>query len=333
MKTRRGQIGLAFLLIWIALSATDGWAAAQFLTIGSSMPSSSHYPYFVSVGKIVNEFVPGLNANVIISGGGVENLKKMEKGQADMGLVTLDSLYMAYNGIGAWKDNPQKKQRVMWLYATTAVHFVVREDSGVKTIYDLHKKKFSPSMRGSATEAATMAIFKVLGIEPDYYKGDAADSVAAVKDNRIVGMCKSGLGKGLDASSMDIATFTPIRVLGFTEKDIKKVNAELPWIPWTTVPVGAVKGMKEEYKTLAMVNFVTGVDDISEDFGYKIVKAICEHMDIQEAAFPALKGLDFPKATLETLISASAPLPLHLGSVKYFKELGLNVPNNLIPQK
>ena len=91
--------------------------------------------------------------------------------------------------------------------------------------------------------------------------------------------------------------------------------------------------MKEEYKTLAMVNFVTGVDDISEDFGYKIVKAICEHMDIQEAAFPALKGLDFPKATLETLISASSPLPLHLGSVKYFKELGLNVPNNLIPQK
>ena len=333
MKTGITRIGLVFLSVWIIFFTTDGWTAAKFLTIGSSMPSSSHYPYFVSVAKVINEFVPGLNATVVTAGGGVENLKKMEKGQADMGLVTIDSLYMAYNGIGAWKDNPQKKQRVMWLYATTAVHFVVREDSGVKTIYDLHRKKFNPSMRGSATEASTIAIFKILGIEPEYHKGDAADAVAAVKDNRIVGMCKSGLGKQLDASTMDVATFTPIRVLEFTEKDIKKVNAEMPWIAWTTVPAGAVKGKKEEYKTLAMVNFVTGVEDISEDFGFKIVKAICEHMDIQEAAFPALKGLNFPKATLETLIPVSPALPLHLGSVKYFRELGLQVPSQLVPQK
>jgi len=268
---------------------------------------------------------------VVATGGSIDNLKRMSKGEVDLALVSSDALYMAYHGLGTWKDNPQKNQRVMWLYATTAVHFAVREDSGVKTLYDLHKKKFNPGARGSGTEAATMSILKLLGIEPEYHRGDTADAVASMKDNRIIGLSKSGVGKQLDASLMDVATFTPIRVLRFTDGEIKKISAEMPWIAWTTVPKGTMKGM-DEYQTLAMVNFVPGIN-IPEDLGYKIVKAMCEHMDVQEAAFPAVKGLNFPQETLEALASVSNSLPLHLGSVKYFRELGLKVPKELISPK
>ena len=187
-------------------------------------------------------------------------------------------------------------------------------------------------MRGSASEASAMAIFKILGIAPEYHRGDTGDAVAAVKDNRTVGICKSGLGKGLDASLMDIATSTPIRVLEFTDKEIKKVNAEMPYISWLTVPAGTVKGMGA-FKTVANVNFVMGVEDIPEEIAYKMVKAICTDMATQEAAFPAMKGLNIPQGTLEAVVSVSNPIPLHLGSVKYFNEIGLKVPKELIPKK
>ena len=334
MKTRKTCITAMMLsfLIGIVFFSVDSGAATKFLTIGSTSTSSSHYPYFVAVAKIINENIPGVNATVVATGASIDNLKRMAKGQADMGLVTLDAGYMAYHGIGSWKDAPVKKQRILWLYMTTAVHFVVREDSGVRTLYDLNKKKFHPGMRGSATEASTMAIFKILGLEPEYHRGDTADAVAAVKDNRITGICKSGLGKGFDASIMDIATLTPVRVLEFTDKEIHKVNAEIPYMSWTAVPAGTVKGMGE-FKTVAMVNFVMGVEDISEEIAYKMVKAICANVDIQEAAFPAMKGLNIPKGTLEAATSVSNPIPLHFGSVKYFNELGLKVQKELIPIK
>jgi TRAP transporter TAXI family solute receptor len=334
MKTRKTCITAMMLsfLIGIVFFSVDSGAATKFLTIGSTSTSSSHYSYFVAVAKIINDNVPGVNATVVATGASVDNLKRMAKGQADLGLVTLDAGYMAYHGLGSWKESPFKKQRVMWLYLTTAVHYVVREDSGVKTLYDLNKKKFHPGMRGSASEASAMAILKILGVEPEYHRGDTGDAVAAVKDNRIAGISKSGLGKGFDASIMDIATSTPVRVLEFTDKEIKKVSAEMPYTSWITVPAGTIKGMGE-FRTVANVNFVIGVEDIPEEIGYKVVKAICGDMDTQVAAFPGMKGLNIPKATLEAVTSVSNPLPLHPGTVKYFNELGLKVPKDLIPPK
>lgn len=192
MKRRMLWMVLASLSIGIIFISINGRAETKFLTIGSTSTSSSHYPYFVAIAKIINEHVPGVNATVVATGAGIDNLKRMSKGEADMGLVSSDALYMAYHGLGIWKDNSQKKQRVMWLYATTAVHFAVREDSGVKNLYDLHKKKFHPGMRGSSTETATMSIFKILGVEPEYHRGEVSDAVAAMKDNRIIGIAKSG---------------------------------------------------------------------------------------------------------------------------------------------
>ena len=321
---------LTLAIIGLVLTPAEGTAATKYLTIGSTSTSSSHYPYFVAVAKVLNDYVPGVNATVVATGASVDNLKRIAKGQADMGLVTLDAGYMAYHAVGSWKDAPMKKQRVMWLYMTTAVHFVAREDSGIKTLYDLNKKKFHPAMRGSATEASSMAMMKVLGIEPDYYRGDTGDAVNMMKDNRIAAMCKSGMGKQFDASIMDIATFTPVRALEFKDQDIAKVGQALPWVSWLSVPAGTIKGMGE-FKTVANVNFVMGNEDIPEDIGYKAVKAICEHMDIQVAAFPAMKGLNIPAATLEAVTSVGKPVPLHRGSVKYFKELGLKVAKELIP--
>ncbi len=331
-KTRVCLTALFSISIGVFFGPATSGAAPKFLTIGSTSTSSSHYSYFVAVGKIINENIPGVNATVVATGASIDNIKRMAKGQADLGLVTLDAGYMAYHGVGSWKDAPVKKQRILWLYMTTAVHFVVREDSGVKTLYDLHKKSFHPGMRGSASEAATIAIFKILGIEPQYHRGDTGDAVAAVKDNRIAGICKSGLGKGFDASIMDIATSTPVRVLEFTDKEIKKVNAEMPYISWLTVPAGVVKGMGE-FKTVANVNFVMGVDSIPQDIAYKMIKAICANMETQEAAFPAMKGLNIPQGTLEAARSVSNPVPLHPGSIQYFKEIGLTVPKELVPAK
>jgi TRAP transporter TAXI family solute receptor len=197
----------------------------------------------------------------------------------------------------------------------------------VKTIQDLNGKPFNAGMRGSATESTIEAICDALGVVPKYYRGGTDDTVAAIKDNRIAGYAKSGAGtKSLDASTLDIATFTPIRLIGFTDKDIATVTAKYPYLSAITVPKGIYKD-SPAYKTFAMLIGVVAGKNISEDLGYKIVKACMENFPDQVAAYPSIKGENLPKLTLET-----CNVPLHPGAVKYYREIGLKVPENLIPK-
>jgi TRAP transporter TAXI family solute receptor len=311
----------------LVLAAAAPAASKKLLAMGATQSSSSHYAYFVAVAKIMNTKVADLNVSVVETGASVDNINRINKGDLDLGMTTIHLQYQANLGLGVWKGKPVKDQYVLWVYQPAPQNFVIREDSGVKTVYDLHGKPFNAGMRGSATESTVESICEALGIVPKYYRGGTDDTVSAIKDNRIVGYAKSGAGTNmLDASSLDIATFTPIRLLGFSDKDIASVLAKYPYLSPIAIPKGVYKD-SPAYKTFAMLIGVVAGTNISEDLGYKIVKASMENFPDQVAAYPSVKGVNLPQLTLET-----CNVPLHPGAIKYYKEIGLKIPANLIPK-
>ncbi|MEM4406644.1 MAG: TAXI family TRAP transporter solute-binding subunit [Candidatus Methanomethylicaceae archaeon] len=297
------------------------------LAMGSTQAASSHYAYFVAIAKIINDNVPEVNVTVVETGASVDNINRIKKGDLDLGMTTIHLQYQAYQGMGPWEGKPIKDQYVLWVYQPAPQNFVVREDSGVKTVYDLTGKPFNPGMRGSATEKTVEAILDALGIKPNYYRGGTEDTIAAIKDNRIVGYVKSGAGTAsLDASTLDIATFTPIRILGFTDEDISKVLAKYPYLNPISIPAGIYKNTPA-YKTFAMLIGVVAKKDLPEDLVYRMVKAVHDHFPEQVAAYPSIKDTNLPRLTLET-----CTVPLHPGAIKYYREMGLTVPEALIPK-
>jgi uncharacterized protein len=302
-------------------------ASKKLLLAGSTQTTSSHYAYFVAFAKVVNAKVPEVGISVVETGGGVDNINRMKKGSVDLGLLTMHSSYEIYHGLGEWKGKAYTDQYVLWQYAVVPSNYIVREDSGVKTLYDLDGKPFNPGQRGSATEATTERVLGALGINPKYYRGGGDDTLSAIKDNRIVGYVKSGAGINvIDASSMDLSTFTPIRILAFSDQDIARIKAKYPHFGTVSVPKGMFKD-SPAYKTISQVNGVMAKKDLSEDLAYKMVKAACENMEDQVAAYPALKGLTLPQLTME-----HTTLPLHPGAVKYYREIGMKIPVDLIPK-
>jgi TRAP transporter TAXI family solute receptor len=268
-----------------------------------------------------------VSISVVETGASVDNINRIKKGDLDLGMTTIHLQYQAYHGMGPWQDKPIKDQYVMWVYQPAPQNFVVREDSGVKTVYDLSGKPFNPGIRGSATEKTVEAIFDALAVMPELYRGGTEDTVAGIKDKRLVGYVKSGAGVAtLDASTMDIATFTPIRLLNFTAGDIKKVQTKYPYLSPIAIPKGIYKDAPA-YQTFAMLIGTVVKKDLPEDLVYKMVKAACEGIDEQVAAYPSIKGTNLAQLTIET-----CTVPLHPGAIKYYKEIGLKVPENLIPK-
>lgn len=298
--------------------------ADERLLIGSTSSSSSHYSYFVAVNQIINNQVEGVSSSVAETGATVDNLRRLGRNQIDMGLVTTNTGYHAYAGEEDFEGRPVDN-RLLWVYTVAPQNTVMRQDAGVETFADLNGVRFNPGITGSATEKTTEAVMRALGIEPDYVRGSTTDMVDAMKDGRVMGSVKSGVGERLDGSSMDIATFTPISVLSLDQEQADTLRSEMPDVAIVDVPEGAAEGIPA-YTTWAFGVAVHAHPDMDEETAYQIVKAVMENPEPQVNAFAAMQDADMAKMTLEV-----GTVPLHAGAARYFEEQGYDIPDALQP--
>lgn len=204
MNTRITFKSLVILGALVSILSFSGTSiAAQKMLIGSTSASSSHYGYFVAVSQVINEKVAGLETSVVETGATVDNLRRFARRQIDLGLVTTNVQSQAYFGKQSFEGRPVKS-KLLWVYVIAPQNVIVRKDSNITSLSGLEGQRFNPGLKGSATEKTSEAVFKVLGIQPDYVRGSTTDIVTAVKDNHIRGYVKSGAGLKVDASTRDI---------------------------------------------------------------------------------------------------------------------------------
>lgn len=312
------------ILCALAFGGTVAAQGVSQISIGSTASGSSAYTYYASVAAILNRDLAGkLQATVVETGASVENVRRLARKQLTMGLVTSDIMYRTYSGEGT---EANKNLRVLWTYFIAPQFYVVRQDSGVTRMDELTGKKFNPGFRGSATESTTQIIFDEVGIKPEYFRATLDDSIAAIKDNRIIGYAKGGSPVSLDATTMEIASLTPIRVLSFTEEQIAKVRAKHSYITWLTLKPADAPGLGAEIRTWApMTHVATSSDVLSEQMGYDIVKSVFNSQKEQAQTTPSIAQIDFTKSLLLSSV------PLHAGTVRYLREKGIAVPAQLVP--
>lgn len=298
---------------------------ARDLLIGSTSSASSHYGYFVAATRVINENAEGVSATVVETGATVDNLRRLSRQQIDLGLVTTNIGYQAFNGLNDFEGRPVPT-KLLWVYTVAPQNVVMRADAGVARLEDLDGVRLNPGIRGSATEATSEAVFAALGIAPEFVSGSTADVVASVKDNRIAGYVKSGVGDKLDGSSLDIGTFTEIAVLDLSDAQIATLRETMPDVGIVSVPAGAGPDIGA-YDTWAFAVAVAARTDLDEETAYHITKAINENLAPQAAAFGALDGQNIAEMTMQ-----QGTFPLHPGALRYYRELGLDVPSRLIAE-
>lgn len=291
----------------------------------STSASSSHYGYFVAVGQLINENAPGLKASVVETGATMDNIRRMARGQVDLGLVTTNAVQHAVTGKNAFEGNPQDL-RLLWVYANAPQNVVVRADAGVGSLEALKGVRFNPGIKGSSTEATTGAVFETLGLSADYVRGSTTDIVAAIKDNRVAGYVKSGSGRKLDGSTMDIATSVDINVIGLSDAQADVLRDKMPDISIVDIPTGAADGIPA-YTTWSFGVGVAAPASMDDETAYRIVSAIMADTSAQANAMASLKGADLAQMTLDY-----GTIALHPGAVKWFTENGHDVPAKLIPE-
>jgi TRAP transporter TAXI family solute receptor len=311
----------ALAALSIALLATSGGIHAQTqLNLGGSSTTSPFFAYYASVAETITKRA-GLNVTVISAGGYDINMQQLRLGKMQLAGMSPDLI----NDAETDPRRPFKDIRVLWWATSAPQYIVVRADSGVNTLADLKDKCFHPGMTGSGSEKSMMKILGTLKIVPKLHLSDPRDAINAIQNGRCLGQVRTGTTGRLDPATEELNLNVPLKIIGLTPAEVESVRRTVPWMPLVKQPANVIKGSPELVTHEIPVGVVT-TKAMDNDTAYKIVKAMWEGIDAQRASFRQIQGVDVPKKTLETNGGV-----LHAGAVRYYREIGLTVPANLLP--
>ena len=307
----------AIATLAFALGGATAVSAQQAITFGSTNATSSNYALAVAMSKAIKKELPDTNVSMIETGASVDNLRRMVKGELDFGLVMADTLVMAKEGEGPFKGKPIEDMGVLYVHDTVSLQLVVRADAGIGSLEDLKGKKFSAGIRGSGAELLTRQMFQVLGIEPQWSPGSIQDAVEGTQNRHLVGYSKYGVGTGLDSTLRELLVSTPMRYLGFDEKQRAAIVAKLKGVDFVELAANTIPGQGAVTTPVVLGTYSARLS-LDEKTAYSIAKAIHENRQMLIDVFPHLKDMDFKAVALKT---EQLGLKLHPGAKKYWSSV------------
>jgi uncharacterized protein len=306
--------------------------AAGLLTLGtaahgqsfnlSAVPTGTGWYFGISESARVISANTPYEITVRESGGTRENAIRIGRGEVDLAFTEALVAYELYNGIGRFEDEHNPEFRMLFTIAQSTMHWAVGADTDIMTVEDLEGHPFNPSTIGGGGEYITEQVFNVLGIQPDYQRMRLSDAAEAVVDGRIVGLSYNAIPP--NPSFTEVHSNRPLRLLEISDEQFAAVSSELPFLAQTVVPADTYTGMPDT-QTIGIFMSVGANADLPEDVAYEMTKAFWENHEEVAGAFPAAQGV-----TPEVAV-AEATYPLHAGAARYYQELGIEIPDDVMP--
>lgn len=311
----------------------DSSGGPIYLNITTATTGGTYYPIGVGMATLWTDKLKkteGISVSAQSSAGTVENIDILRNKEAEMGIMQGLGGAMAYAGQGDFEGNEYTDMRSIAALWFNVEHFAVAK-SAVKTgnASDIEGAKFCVGASGSGTEQSTITIMEGLGLTVDDITAERLDygqAAESMKDGRLDGGSFPG-GTPVASISDLFASQLDTVILDFTDEQLKSINDVFPsWGRWV-VPAGMYTGQDKEINSIAQPNWLAIREDVDEEIVYILTKTLFENTDYVASVHAAGKQI-----TLETAF-VGVPVPLHEGAYRYFKEIGVEVPEELMPVK
>lgn len=302
-----------------------------FLNITTATTGGTYYPIGVGLANLWNEKLKesdGISVSAQSSAGSVENIDLLRNKEAQLAIMQGLCGAMAWQGKGPFEGNPYQDYRSIAALWFNVEHFTVKQElAKTGTVDDIKGLHFSVGPSGSGTETSTLTIMEGLGLTLDDITSERlgyTETAQAMKDGRLDGGSFPG-GPPVSAISDLYASPLEVKTLEFSDEHLNNINNVFPtWDKWVIKPE-TYTGQSEEIHTIAQPNWLAINSDIDEEIVYKLTKTIFENLEYLHGVHKATEQISFETAF------KGVPVPLHPGAVKFFKEKGIEIPDNMIP--
>ena len=232
-------------LTLIVLLAGSAWAEAN-LALKSARQTSTYYAFAVGIANAVMAGAPEVKVTVESSPGSMVNVKDSIKRKDYLFTSPPNLIDVALQGKGKFTEKGYDQIRSLWPIPGLVMHWVVTEESGVKSLSELAGKKFIPGGAGSAGARFTKQILDVVGVadKVGLQTVDLNEGVQAVKNRRAVGFSTASSPPA--ALVTEISASMPVRLLELPDDAYAKVAKQFARY---VIPKGTYKGVDTDIKT------------------------------------------------------------------------------------
>ncbi|MFH1124146.1 MAG: TAXI family TRAP transporter solute-binding subunit, partial [Pseudomonadota bacterium] len=191
----------------------------------------------------------------------------------------------------------------------------------IKTYLDLKGKTVCVGAPGGSMHKLFYDWLKIHGLDPETdIKGvflPASAAVDALKTGRIDAAMQIAAIPTADITEVSLTH--DVEIIRFAPGYRDKLVNEMPKYLAMDIPAGTYKGIDENVETVGMAALWACKADLPEDLVYKLVKSMYspEGLAYLGKVHPAGKGIKLENA------AKWAPIPLHAGAERFFKEAGL----------
>ena len=262
--------------------------------------------------------VAGLIATAQSTGGALENVELIRRGEVDSALVQADVVHWSHYGSGPYlTKKPIRDLRVVANLFRVTVHVVVRADSPIRTIYQLSGKRVSLGPEGSGTRENSRDVLGVYGISEGDIQvqqlkpGPAADALRAGEIDAFV-----AVGAEPIAAIADLAQQIPLRLLAVAGPPGEILLGTRPFFAAARITNGT-------YENVIGVPTVSLAEQwiVSAQVPSALVKDLTRALWHENTR--RLLANAHPNGRFEALANATRNItvPLHPGAEAYYDEL------------
>ncbi|WLR51699.1 TAXI family TRAP transporter solute-binding subunit [Bacillus tianshenii] len=334
MKIKRNFLFVLLLALSMVMAACGGQQASpapdneegaeeqqqgtQNLTIATGGTTGTYFPVGTAIGQAMSKS-DQFKVTAQSTGGSIANLRMIKQGEVELILSAANTGFAGYKGEDPFKEPIENIRAIAGLYPET-FQFIVKKDSGMKTIDDLKGKRVAVGSPGSGTERTGKLMLEAHGITYDDIKPEFlgfGEAVTALKDG---GIDAAIIGSGVPtAAVVDASSSMEIDLLNVDKEKFESFIEDEPFVITNTIPAGTYEGVDYEVTTAASPAMLLTSTEMDEEAIYNLTKTMFENINVIQEAHVQGKNI-----SLDTALKGIS-IPLHPGAEKYYKEEGKDV--------
>jgi TRAP transporter TAXI family solute receptor len=166
-------------------------------------------------------------------------------------------------------------------------------------------------------------IFKALGLSVRFGYGSYEDMTKKLLSGDYNALVLTG-GAPFPAAK-ELEAKEPLNFISPSVEEIDLIRKAMPELTPSTIAAATYSSLEKDYSTIGVYNFTIGRSDLPDDLTYQLVKVIYENHSRLVAASSAASE------TVPQNVVKNTFLPLHPGALRYYREIGVKIPDSLVP--
>ena len=313
---------LFFVASLVSLPCVAAGLESIHLIMGAKRITGPYYPTAGTIAAAFNREQSGNGMRITIRTNlsSVTILSSVTAGDFEFGVVPLDLVHQAYNGLGHWEGRPQTTLRSVLNVQSECLAIVALGDSGIRTISDLEGRHILTGSPNSDLHVAAMQILDAAGMHPgaNFQIRQESPQVAPqlLQDDTIDAFFYTMGTMNRDFLEL-AASRKGLFLVSLADAGLDRLIAGSPFLEKVVVKAGSDPNFINTFDTEIVgikASLVTSLQ-VPERVVYQVAKAVFDNLDHFRNRYP-----DTVTLTRSTLVKGLVTPP-HPGAAALFDAL------------